>query len=72
MQTGTIIQNFRITAVRPIPELDCRLWEMVHEKTGAQLAWLDRADENKTFGIAFKTIPTDHTGVFHILEHSVL
>lgn len=72
MQTGTIIQNFRITAVRPIPELDCRLWEMEHEKTGAQLAWLDRADENKTFGIAFKTIPTDHTGVFHILEHSVL
>ena len=72
MQTGSIIQNFRITAVRPIPELDCRLWEMVHEKTGAQLAWLDRADENKTFGIAFKTIPTDHTGVFHILEHSVL
>ena len=72
MQTGTIIQNFRITAVRPIPELDCRLWEMEHEKTGAQLVWLDRADENKTFGIAFKTIPTDHTGVFHILEHSVL
>ena len=72
MQTGTIIHNFRITAVRPIPELDCRLWEMEHEKTGAQLAWLDRADENKTFGIAFKTIPTDHTGVFHILEHSVL
>ena len=72
MQTGTIIQNFRITSVRPIPELNCRLWEMEHEKTGAQLAWLDRADENKTFGIAFKTIPTDHTGVFHILEHSVL
>ena len=72
MQIGTVIHNFRITDMRPIRELDCRLWEMEHEKTGAKLVWLDRPDENKTFGIAFKTIPTDHTGVFHILEHSVL
>ncbi len=72
MQIGTIIQNFRITNIRTLSELDCKLWEMEHEKTGAQLIWLDRADENKTFGIAFKTIPEDSTGVFHILEHSVL
>lgn len=72
MQIGTVIQNFRVTNVRNLPELNCNLWEMEHEKTGAQLVWLDRADENKTFGIAFKTIPTDSTGVFHILEHSVL
>ncbi|MBR3352893.1 MAG: insulinase family protein, partial [Erysipelotrichaceae bacterium] len=34
--------------------------------------WLKRDDENKTFSIAFKTTPVDDTGVFHILEHSVL
>ena len=72
MQIGTVVQNFRITNIRTLSELDCKLWEMEHEKTGAQLIWLDRADENKTFGIAFKTIPEDSTGVFHILEHSVL
>ena len=72
MQIGTVIQNFRVTNVRALEELNCNLWEMEHEKTGAQLIWLDRADENKTFGIAFKTIPEDSTGVFHILEHSVL
>ena len=72
MQIGTVIQNFRVTNVRKLEELNCNLWEMEHEKTGAQLIWLDRADENKTFGIAFKTIPEDSTGVFHILEHSVL
>ena len=27
---------------------------------------------NKTFCVAFKTLPEDSTGVFHILEHSVL
>ncbi|WP_368149329.1 insulinase family protein, partial [Collinsella aerofaciens] len=29
-------------------------------------------DENKAFAIGFKTPPADSTGVFHILEHSVL
>ena len=27
---------------------------------------------NKAFGIGFGTFPSDDTGVFHILEHSVL
>lgn len=48
------------------------LYTMRHEKTGAELLFFDRADENKTFSICFKTLPEDHTGVFHILEHSVL
>ncbi len=29
-------------------------------------------DENKVFGITFKTPPEDSTGIAHILEHSVL
>ena len=72
MQIGTIIHNFRVNNVRALPEVEGKLWELEHEISGAKLAWLDRADENKAFGIAFKTIPEDSTGVFHILEHSVL
>lgn len=72
MQIGSSIHNFRITNVRSLPEMNCSLWELEHEKTGTLLVWLDRADENKTFAITFKTIPQDSTGVFHILEHSVL
>ena len=45
---------------------------MSYRKNGAELVWLDHEEENKTFAIAFKTIPSDDTGVFHILEHSVL
>ena len=48
------------------------LWELEHPKSGARLIWLQRQDENMTFAVAFRTIPTDSTGVFHILEHSVL
>ncbi|MBQ1631965.1 MAG: insulinase family protein, partial [Clostridia bacterium] len=64
--------GFRVVRVRPVEELHASLWEMVHEKTGAALCWIDRKDENKAFGIAFKTLPEDSTGVFHIIEHSVL
>ena len=72
MQVQDVIHGFEIKRVRSFPELGGSLWEMEHRKTGAQLCWLDRPDENKTFSIAFKTIPEDSTGVFHILEHSVL
>ena len=72
MQKNDVICGFRVERVRPIEELHATLWEMRHEKTGAQLAWLERKDENKAFSIAFKTLPEDSTGVFHIIEHSVL
>ena len=72
MRAETYIHGFKIMRVRELPELEGRLWEMTHEKTGAELCWLDRADENKAFSIAFKTLPEDSTGVFHILERSVL
>ena len=72
MQTGTNLHGFQVTRVREIEELGGRLVEMTHEKTGARLCWLDRPEENKAFCIAFQTIPEDSTGVFHILEHSVL
>ncbi|MBR0354325.1 MAG: insulinase family protein [Oscillospiraceae bacterium] len=72
MQIGTKIHGFTIQRVRELPELGAKLWEMEHDRTGAELIWLERADENKTFSIAFKTLPEDSTGVFHILEHSVL
>ncbi len=72
MQVNEQLHGFRVTRVREIREFGCHLIEMEHEKSGAQLAWFDRADENKTFAVAFKTLPEDSTGVFHIIEHSVL
>lgn len=43
-----------------------------HTKTGAELLSIETDDENKVFGITFRTPPSDSTGVAHILEHSVL
>lgn len=72
MQKNDVIHNFRVKYMEELPEIGAKLWRMEHERNGADLIWLERADDNKTFAIAFKTIPQDHTGVFHILEHSVL
>ncbi len=72
MQVNDRISGFRIVRVRPVSEINATLWEMTHEKTGAELCWADRREENKAFAVAFKTLPEDSTGVFHIIEHSVL
>jgi presequence protease len=66
------IHGFSVIKTAELPEIEATLYEMEHDKTGAKLVWLKRDDENKTFGIAFKTLPFDDSGVFHILEHSVL
>ncbi len=66
------MHGFAVIREREMTDGDGILYEMVHRKTGAQLCWLKNEDENKTFAIAFKTIPQNDTGVFHILEHSVL
>ncbi len=47
-----------------------RLWQ--HKKTKAEVLSVINADENKSFGVAFRTPPKNSTGVAHILEHSVL
>lgn len=45
---------------------------MRHKKSGARILILENDDNNKVFNIAFRTPPSDSTGVAHILEHSVL
>ena len=70
--TGSTLHGFRVVRVRPNDELKGTLYELEHEKTGAQLVWLDNGENNKLFCVTFKTLPEDSTGVFHILEHTVL
>ena len=72
MKINDRLFGFLVERSEYISELDATLYEMIHEKSGAHLAFLDRADENKSFAISFTTLPEDDTGVFHILEHSVL
>jgi hypothetical protein len=40
-----------------------------HKNTGGEVLSVISDDNNKVFGITFRTPPTDSTGVPHILEH---
>ena len=71
MKLGEILHGFKLNNKRYIEEQKAELLEFVHP-TGAKLIYLATKDVNKLFSVAFKTLPSNDTGVFHILEHSVL
>ena len=54
------------------PEQHGTLSVLTHDVSGATILLVENGDGNKAFGIGFGTFPADDTGVFHILEHSVL
>ena len=69
---GTTRHGFVVERCEAVPELDSDAYVLRHAASGARLLYLACDDENKAFAIGFKTPPADSTGVFHILEHSVL
>ena len=72
LNIGDVCAGFTVTRVRESEELSARVVEMVYGKTGTEVCWVDNGEENKLFSVTFKTLPENSTGVFHILEHSVL
>lgn len=68
----TLTHGFTLVRDEHVAELNTRARIYRHAKTGAELLSLSNSDENKCFGITFRTPPVDSTGVAHILEHSVL
>ena len=64
--------HFKLIKSQLIAEYQMQVNEYVHIKTGAKVVDLQNDDTNKTFVISFATPSFGHTGVAHILEHSVL
>lgn len=64
--------HFELLKQEEVKDCAGTLYTYQHTKTKTQLLYLKRNDQNKTFAITFKTLPSNDTGVFHILEHSVL
>ena len=68
----SIQHGFELMSEERIEEINTVARRYRHVKTGADLLSLSNDDENKVFGITFRTPPPDSTGIAHILEHSVL
>ena len=69
---GQRVHGFRVLRAGDNREAGGNAVMLEHEGTGAKVFWLDNGAENMVFSITFRTPPEDSTGVFHILEHSVL
>ena len=72
LEVGQVVKGWKVERARESAELGGVFYELSHEKAGSSLCWLDNGDANKLFCVGFKTLPENSTGVFHILEHSVL
>lgn len=67
-----ISHGFELIREEQIEEINAKALLYRHIKTGAELLSVESDDENKAFGITFRTPPEDSTGLPHIIEHSVL
>ncbi len=63
---------FTLLHEKHIPEIASTAKLYRHEKSGARLLSVVNSDENKVFGITFRTPPQTSNGIAHIMEHSVL
>jgi len=64
--------GYLLTKSKYIREVNAECHLLVHVKSGARVLKIMADDPNKTFSIAFNTIPESDAGTPHILEHSVL
>ncbi len=69
-KVGDVISGFKATALDHIDMIDSDTVTFEHEKTGAQLLYIQNNDINRSFEITFKTPAFDDTGVNHVLEHA--
>ena len=67
LSPGTNLAGIHRHVVQAPAEFDADAYVLHHTTSGARLLYLACEDENKAFSIAFKTPPTNDTGVFHIL-----
>ena len=69
---GSIHSGFLLKRHQYVDEIASEVYLFEHQVLKCPLLAIKNQDSNKTFTVAFNTVPVDSTGVAHILEHSVL
>ena len=72
LKKGTHIGGYCVEKIVTLKTIDSIYYELEHTATGAKHIHVSNKDRENSFGVAFKTVPDDSTGVAHILEHTVL
>ncbi len=66
------VSGYRLVRSAEIHTIQSVFHELEHIRTGAHHIHISTSDDNNMFMALFRTLPTDSTGVAHILEHAVL
>ncbi|MDO9087104.1 MAG: insulinase family protein [Anaerolineaceae bacterium] len=66
------LHGFELIKEVVVTEINSTVNLYKHKKSGAEVMSITNDDENKVFGVTFRTPPSDSTGLPHIMEHSVL
>lgn len=69
---GSQYHGFILDRVSYIEDIKSTVYQFTHVVLGCKALAIKNQDPNKTFCASFMTVPTDSTGVAHIMEHSVL
>ncbi len=68
---GTRLGRYTVERVLTLPDVQATYYQLRHD-LGARHIHIARDDDNQTFAVFFPTVPSDSTGVAHILEHTAL
>ena len=63
---------FELLRKERIDSLNIEVSEYRHSKTGAQHIHIAAENTENVFLVALRTVPTDSTGIAHVLEHTAL
>lgn len=72
MNINEVKYGFKLVSITDLTDLDSKLYQYYHIKSGASVVYVENEDTNCCFAIGFRTLPSDSTGVCHIIEHSLL
>lgn len=69
---GQAINGYTISDVTHLESINSVMIRLTHGKTCARHIHISNKDTENTFGVFFRTVPKDSSGIAHILEHTVL
>ena len=72
LKEGGSYSSFELISVTPCPDYSGKGYLFRHKKTGFEVYYFSTPDNECFFSYNVYTPPEDNTGVFHIIEHTVL
>lgn len=71
LKKGESYEGFQVLEERKIEEIEGYGYDLYHEESGVHILALQNKDHHKVFSVNFLTIPSNHKGAAHIVEHAV-